>query len=242
MTESHDCVPADRRAKPAVSHEDLAVFAHELRGALTVIGGYSDMLRRPMHDDERLAALDGIRRAINRADALCSEVLAGQPPCAPSSVSAEPVQLWALAEHTAAEQRAATGRTIVVQAAENLAIAGDESALARVLSNLVTNATKYSPAETPVLIAVSPATTPELGQIAIIEVSDRGPGIPAEQRARLFEPFERLERDVGVPGTGLGLTIVRDVVASHGGRVEIRDHDRGGTTIRLELPLVSLGD
>ena len=62
----------------SVSREDFAVFAHELRGALTVISGYSDMLRHPLHDDERLAALEGIRRAVGRADALCTEVLSGR--------------------------------------------------------------------------------------------------------------------------------------------------------------------
>ena len=223
----------------AVSRESLAVFAHELRGTLTVIGGYSDMLRRPMHDAERFAALDGIHRAIDRADALCSEVLSGEPPWRPGARATGPVELWPLAEHVAAEQRAVTCRTIVVEAPEGLAVSGDEPALARALTNLVTNATKYSPAEQPVLVTAYCATSSDLGEIAVIEVSDRGPGIPAEQRERLFEPFERLERDMDVPGTGLGLTIVHDVVASHGGRVEIRDRAEGGTMIRIELPLLS---
>ena len=72
--------PAEAACEPSparVSREDLAVFAHELRGALTVISGYSDMLRRPLHDAERFSALEGIRRAVHRADALCADVLAG---------------------------------------------------------------------------------------------------------------------------------------------------------------------
>ena len=204
----------------AVLRQDLAIFAHELRGALTVIAGYSDMLRRPLHDTERLAALDGIRRAVNRADALCSEVLSAKP--------------------MGAEQRAATGRAIAVEAPEDLAVAGNEPALARVLANLVANAVKYSAPDQDVLVSISQTTSSDLGDTAIIEVSDRGPGIPAEQRIRLLEPFQRLERDASVPGTGLGLSIVNDVVAAHGGRVEIRDRDGGGTTVRIELPLLSL--
>jgi len=224
--------------KRSVPREDLAVFAHELRGTLTVISGYSEMLRRPMHEAERLAALDGIHRAIRRADALCSEVLSGKPPYRPGESVVEPVELRALAEHIAAEQRAATSRPIVVEAPEETAVAGDELALARVLTNLVTNAVKYSPAEEPVLVTIGRTTTTDLGETAVIEVSDRGSGIPHEQRERIFEPFERLERDVDVPGTGLGLAIVRDVVASHGGRVEIQDRLGGGTIIRIELPLL----
>ena len=239
---AEDLAPAPATPAPdsdAVLRRDLAVFAHELRGALTVIGGYSDMLRRPLHDAERLAALDGIRRAVNRADSLCTEALTAGAAGESTAGSAEPVELWALAEHVAAEQRAATSRTISVEAPEELAVAGSEPALARVLANLVTNAVKYSTSDQPVLVRVSRTTSSDLGETAVIEVSDRGPGIPAEQRARLLEPFERLERDAGVPGAGLGLSIVNDVVATHGGRVEIRTRNGGGTTVRIELPLLS---
>jgi len=222
-------------APTSISREDLAVFAHELRGALTVISGYSDMLRRPLHEAERLAALEGIRRAVHRADALCADVLAGKPRVAPSPRL--PVELWALAEHVAAEQRASTARTIVVEAPGDMAVLGDEHALERVLTNLVSNAAKYSPAETVIQLRIQREMTPEFGATAVIEVCDRGPGIPPEERERLLEPFERLDRDADVQGTGLGLAIVRSVVESHGGVVRIADHDGGGTIVRVELPI-----
>jgi two-component system sensor histidine kinase KdpD len=148
----------------------------------------------------------------------------------------EPVELWALAEHIAAEQRAATGHAIVVEAPGDVAVMGDEPALARVLTNLVTNAAKYSPAESIVRICVRTETT-VLGEAAVLEVSDRGPGIPAQDRERIFEPFERLGRGDDVPGTGLGLAIVRDVVLAHGGTIAICDRPGGGTTMRVELPV-----
>ena len=90
----------------SIPRAEIAVFAHELRGALTVIAGYGDMLRRPLDEAERLQALDGIRRAVSRADSLCSDVLAGrraggvdekrreplgQRPAAPSSPRPPPV-------------------------------------------------------------------------------------------------------------------------------------------------------
>lgn len=223
----------------SVSREDFAVFAHELRGALTVIAGYSDMLRRPLHDDERFAALEGIRRAVGRADVLCSEVLSGRAAGARPTPTREHVQLWALAQHVADEQHAASGRTIVVEAPGDAAVTGDEQALARLLTNLVSNAVKYSPAETVVRVRVGGEYTPQLGATAVIEVSDRGPGIPLGERERLFEPFERLGRDESTPGTGLGLAIVAGVVRDHGGNVRILDHSGGGTTVRVELPVAN---
>jgi two-component system OmpR family sensor kinase len=223
----------------SVSREDFAVFAHELRGALTVISGYSDMLRRPLHEDERLAALEGIRRAVGRADVLCTEVLSGRPVGASAASPREPVELWALAEHVASEQRAATGRAIIVEAPGDVSVIGDEQALSRVLTNLVANAAKYSPPETIVKIRAFNEYTTQHGVSAVLEVSDRGSGIADDDRQRIFEPFERLGRGDEIPGTGLGLAIVFDVVRAHGGSIEIRDHLGGGTTMRVELPIAN---
>ena len=239
-TDGQSAEPTDEDYSAAsVSRETLAVFAHELRGALTVISGYSEMLRRHLHDAERFAALEGIRRAIGRADALCTEVLSGRPAGASAASPRHPVELWALAENVASEQRAATHRTILVEAPGDVAVIGDEQALSRVLTNLIANAAAYSPAETVIQVRVSSQYTPALGATATVEVSDRGPGIPVEDRERVFEPFERLNRDGDAPGTGLGLAVVSGVVRDHGGRVEIRDHAGGGTTMRIELPIAS---
>ncbi len=71
-----------------------------------------------------------------------------------------------------------------------------------------------------------------------MEVVDRGPGIPAEDRERLFEAFARLERDEDAPGMGLGLSVVRSIAEAHGGTVRIEDGDDAvGTKVVVELPL-----
>jgi signal transduction histidine kinase len=229
-------MPAERvSARDCVPREDFAVFAHELRGALTVIAGYTEMLRRPMAEDERLASLQGIRRAIGRADTLCTEVLAGRPADDRPLATREPVELRALAEQVADEQRAATGRAVLVEASGDVSVAGDEQALGRALTNLVSNAVKYSPADTTVQIRVSAEQTPEFGATAVLEVCDRGPGIPADERERAFEPFERLGLDSDIPGTGLGLTVVASVVHAHGGATRVLDNPGGGTIVRIEL-------
>lgn len=227
-----------------MSHEDIAVFAHELRGALTVIAGYTALLRHPLDEPERAAALDGIERAIARADSLCSDALAGRAPTPSKARVTESVALKDLAEQTLADQHSATGREIrllIAGGAENLTVTGDRQALARVLDNLVGNAAKYSPTPEPVEVRIVREARPFLGDSAVIEVIDRGPGIPPEMRDLLFEPFQRLARDEETPGTGLGLAVVKSVVVAHDGRVKILGREGGGSIVRVELPAESSG-
>jgi two-component system, OmpR family, sensor kinase len=221
-----------------LSHAEIALFAHELRGALTVIAGYTALLRHPLAENESEAALDGIERAIARADVLCGDALQGRAPTPNKYRVTEPVSVTELAEQAAADQHSATGRDVRlhIDMPADLVVKGDGQALARVLGNLVGNAAKYSPAGTPLDVSVTREVRPFLGDAAIIEVADRGPGIPAEMRELVFEPFERLGRDANTPGTGLGLAIVKNVVTAHDGRVEILDREGGGTVVRIELP------
>lgn len=116
------------------------------------------------------------------------------------------------------------------------------------LFNVLENAAKFSPPGEAVDVRVrlvGNAAAPGPGQALRIDVRDRGPGIPEEERKRIFDMFYSVERgDRGREGTGLGLTIVRGMVGAHGGDVEAlpggpEDGDRRGTTIRITLPLMS---
>lgn len=214
------------------TREELAVCAHDLRGALTVISGYVDLLRRlELSDAERAEALAGINAAVRRADRLLGDTLSGK-----SHESAAPgdrVDLVALSLRAAEDARAAFGREVAVETAgSQLMVPGDADALARVLENLLSNAAKYAPTG-PIEIRL----TEEAGS-AVVEIADRGPGIPADQREDVFEPFARLPRDDDAPGTGLGLTVVRSVAERLGGHAEVRDRDGGGAIVRVELPLI----
>lgn len=219
-----------------LSHAQMALVAHELRGALTIIAGYTALLRHPLAQVERSAALDGIERAISRADALCDEALAGRAPRPRSARDFHPVDVRELAEQAAEDLRSLTGRTVSVSGDDGAVVSGDEQALARVLGNLVTNAAKYSPPDSPIDVTVSRQPGAFHSDRVVIEVADRGLGIPAEQREAVFEPFHRLPRDEATPGTGLGLAVVREVTQAHDGTALARQREGGGTVVRIDLP------
>jgi len=102
----------------------------------------------------------------------------------------------------------------------------------RVLVNVIDNALKYSPPETPIEIKAHAA-----GAFMEIEVADRGTGIPSEDLTRIFDKFYRVQRPDNVSGTGLGLSISKGIVQAHGGFIAAENHQGGGTIITISLPL-----
>jgi signal transduction histidine kinase len=97
------------------------------------------------------------------------------------------------------------------------------------LVNLLDNAVKYAPADTEVRLSV----LRERGAIAV-QIDDRGPGIPAADRERVFDRFQRLETHRGSPGTGLGMSLVRAIVHRHGGHIALFDN-APGLRVRVTL-------
>jgi two-component system sensor histidine kinase KdpD len=101
------------------------------------------------------------------------------------------------------------------------------------LFNILENAARFSPPGEPVRVVVRAA-----GDRLFIDVIDRGPGIPEEERARIFDMFYSVAHGDRAPqGTGLGLAICRGMIGAHGGSVEALPGDGVGTTIRISLPL-----
>jgi two-component system, OmpR family, sensor kinase len=104
--------------------------------------------------------------------------------------------------------------------------------LHRLAGNLVENALIHTPPGTPVTVSVR-----QEGGNAVLEVADRGPGVPPDMRERVFERFARGAGDAAPSGgSGLGLAIVRAVTTSHGGTVEVRDAEGGGARFVVTLP------
>ena len=116
---------------------------------------------------------------------------------------------------------------------QKIIVQGDPPLLESALRNLLDNAIKYSAPETQIDIGLE-----ETGQTAKIEVCDRGRGLSGQRQARLTGRFQRGVNSSDVVGSGLGLTIVEEVAAAHGGRFELTEREGGGTCARLFLPLV----
>jgi signal transduction histidine kinase len=109
---------------------------------------------------------------------------------------------------------------------------GDENLLRHIFINLLGNAVKYSTPGVPVRLQVR-----KEGENAVFDVCDRGIGIPAEDRERLFTAFHRGANVGHISGTGLGLSIVKRCVELHGGRIRFEDAPGGGTRFTVILPL-----
>ena len=111
-------------------------------------------------------------------------------------------------------------------------VVGDPQALSRVLRNLVDNAVRHARSVVEVAVWIQDGS-------ACLSVADDGPGIPAADRARVFERFVRLDTDRSRAGggSGLGLAIVAEIVAAHGGSVIVADRSGGGTVITVQLPV-----
>lgn len=124
------------------------------------------------------------------------------------------------------------GRAVNVSCDGHSIVRGDPALLERVLDNLLGNAAKYSAAGMPIDVAVRR----DSGAV-ILEVMDRGPGIPPEERARIFSSFERGTAAAGTEGFGLGLALVTEAVRWHGGDVDVEDRAGGGSVFRVRLPI-----
>lgn len=116
-----------------------------------------------------------------------------------------------------------TGHEVTVEGLPT--VLADRTQIIAVVQNLVLNALKFSPESAPVRVHA-------VGNR--VEVSDSGPGIPSEDRERVFEPMVRLDKRI--PGTGLGLAICHRIITAHRGRIGIEETPGGGTTVWFELP------
>jgi signal transduction histidine kinase len=130
--------------------------------------------------------------------------------------------------------------TVAAEAGRKATVIADRDGLHRVLVNLIDNAIRY--ARTKVVIALrtedAGVGSPASMGWAILQVSDDGPGVPANKRERVFDRFYRMDtaRSRAEGGTGLGLSIVREIVTAHAGTVTLHDNEPG-LQVRIRLPL-----
>ncbi len=204
-----------------------ATTAHDLRTPLGVIHATVDLARRRPREAPALrAALDDVHAEAERLATMIDALLA-QRRSTPTRTRLDLAALTAAAVATMAPT-AATADVRIALTTTAADVTGDALALRRVLDNLLHNALEYAPAGSTIDVDVE-AT----GARRRVRVRDRGPGIPAELREQIFQPFWR---GPASRGSGLGLAIVRQLVGEHGGEVYVEDVDGPGTRLVVDLP------
>ncbi|MFF0680089.1 ATP-binding protein [Streptomyces tendae] len=240
-------------AARAATNERMRTFiadaSHELRTPLFGIKGFTELYRMgglPRREDVD-AAMSRIEHEAARLvriveDLLLLARLAEEPTTdAHPPLRTTPMDLRSLAADALHDLRAlAPERPVTLTGPDGgppgvAPVLGDESRLRQVTSNLVGNAIAHTPPGTPVRIGVG-----TLGDRAVLELSDEGPGMTAEQATHVFDRFYRADTArtrTHTGGAGLGLSIVHSLVTAHHGRVDVRTAPGHGATFRILLPL-----
>ena len=223
------------------AHKDrcLSMISHELRTPLASIQLSHDLLARysdRASAEERQHYLDNIRQQVANLNEIVADVV-DLSKSTPAELNFSParhglltlcrdiMESFELIHHQ-------THRFIFPSAAAEIDLEFDDKLLRRALSNLVSNAVKYSPDGGEIRLEVQ-----QDGQRARITVADQGIGIPVEDAANLFTAFYRAENVGAVPGTGLGLAIAKQAIDLHGGDIRFTSEVNIGTTFLVTLPL-----
>jgi two-component system OmpR family sensor kinase len=237
-------------ARAVRSEEKMRQFvadaSHELRTPLTSIRGFAELYRQgAVAEPHDVAVL--VRRIedeARRMGLLVEDLLLLARLDRERPIQLAPVELPVLAlEAVEAAQAVAPDRRVeldIQDDSERLIAYGDDARLRQVIGNLMTNALVHTPPEATVTLRLSTAP----GNLAVIDVSDTGPGLSAEQREHVFERFYRADEartrrtDRAATGTGLGLAIVAAIVRAHHGNVDVISEPGKGATFRVTLPAI----
>lgn len=225
----------------------IGFVAHELRNPLTTIRGYVQTLladpEETISPEMRAEFYEAIEADSDRLLDMINELLdvsrleAGRP----LTLALKSVELRPLLEKLARRHRFYKYFTerheIVTEFAPNLpeTILADEGKLNQIVSNLLSNAIKYSPEGGRITLGAAN----EGAESVVIRIADQGVGLTAEQRDRLFHQYERIERDAikNIPGTGLGLYLVKSLAELHGGDIRCESQPGKGSVFLVRLPI-----
>jgi two-component system, OmpR family, sensor kinase len=237
MLSENEAAFAARDATEQRLRQFLADASHELRTPLTSIRGYAELFRRGA--DQRPEDLaKGIRAIEDEAarmtrlveDLLLLAQLDDSRPVERQSVALDDVVEASIDAARAVE----TDRLFQLEFVERpLLVEGDQQRLRQVMDNLLANVRQHTPARAPVLIALNAEN-----EQVVLTVEDSGPGVPAADSELVFERFSRLDVERGREGggAGLGLAIVRAIVAAHGGEVSVRATRPHGAIFEIRMP------
>ncbi len=237
-------LPAERGASITEGREYLSAISHELNSPLTAIVAFSELLSRNRERTLAGKQLDYVRiihQNSLRMQRLVSDLLdMTRLESGTFALQLAKFDVVALASDIGmAMQPILAGRHQVLKQAttrNTVLVEADRDRVAQVLTNLLDNASKYSPHDTEIRLGIQ-----LVEGFARIAISDQGPGIAAESLARVFDPFFRVANTAtrSVPGTGLGLSIVKKLVDAHGGTIKIDSVLGAGTTVVVAIPLAA---
>jgi two-component system OmpR family sensor kinase len=216
----------------------VADASHELRTPLSTIHGYAELSRRTPDDAEMLSqAMGKVETEATRMSTLVADMLllarldSGRP------LEREEVDVTRLLLEAVADAKVVAPEHVwrLDLPEEPVTVVGDEHRLHQVVTNLINNARRHTPAGTTVTIGARPR--PGEGEDVRITVHDDGPGVPDGLRGRVFERFTRgdTSRTRASGGAGLGLSLVRAIAGAHGGSAAL-DSRPGDTTFTISLP------
>ncbi|GAB2726550.1 hypothetical protein GCM10027273_01770 [Nocardioides pakistanensis] len=240
--ELEERVVSQLKALDKAKDEFVSTVSHELRTPLTSIAGYLELLEDDFADvaePRQMQMLAVVRRNVGRLRNLIEDLLTlSRVESDAFRTTFDLVDMGHLTSDVAHDVAAIAARAGVKVRESNpghpVVVNGDAGQLSRAMLNLVTNAIKFSPSGSQVLIRLS-----EFDGQAVVSVVDHGIGIPAAELAtlgsRFFRASNAVEAEIG--GTGLGLRIVQTIVDNHGGRLDIDSTEGLGTTVRLVVPL-----
>ena len=214
--------------------EMLSYITHELSSPLAVIRGFAEILSKEvgrLSEQDAVESVNAILRGSKQMQALLDNFSdARRVDTDAVDLVREEVDVGELVTQTAQDMRAVLApHEVRLDVPRGLTAKLDPVRIRQILTNLLSNAAKFSRGKEDVAIVVD--ATPNFFRIS---VTDHGPGIPREARARLFKKFSRLQRSVG--GMGLGLYISRGIARAHGGDLTFEEPEEGGSTFVLSLP------
>lgn len=230
------------RAFAALREGFAATVSHELRTPLALIKGYTDtLLHLDLDPDARQSYLERIDQTTARLTRLVNEILdIAHFDADPLVMERAPTLLSSLMTRLMSDL-AVSGQAGRVRSTVDPTlppIDADSARVGQVLDNLVSNALKYAPSSTEIVVNAAVE-----GEWMVVSVDDEGVGVPADDEGLVLEPFHRARnvRESSTPGTGLGLYISRRLVEAHGGRLwlEPRSDGRAGTRASFTLPLAA---
>jgi len=217
----------------------VSMLCHQFRTPLNVVSFSSDLLTRNFHqwsEEKKHSYLDLIKDAVEQISELLDEILLfGKAEADKLKCEPRPLDLKQFCRDIIAQMHLATGKQKVINFisdCECISVSVDPKLLHHILTNLISNALKYSVGKTPVTLELMCRE-----DNVVFMIKDQGIGIPSVDQQQIFEPFYRGSNIDSIPGTGLGLSIVKTLADLHGCEISLSSEVGVGTTFTLKVPL-----